>query len=127
MPFVEPTKRAYGSIVVMPKLTKRIVDAVTPLEKDVWLWDSELKGFGLRVKPSGVKSYLVQYRNAHRETRRHTVGKHGVVTPDEARREARQILAKVERGQDPSAERKAIRVAPDMNALIDKYLDEHVR
>ena len=110
----------------MPKLTKRIVDATRPAAKDLWLWDSEVRGFGLRVKPSGVKSYLVQYRNTHGATRRLTIGKHGVVTPNEARRRARQLLGDVERGADPSAERKAARVAPDMSAMIDKYLDEHV-
>jgi integrase len=107
-------------------LTKRTVDNVKPGNKDVWLWDAELPGFGLRVKPSGNKSYLIQYRNVHGATRRFTIGKHGVMTPDEARREARVLLADVERGSDPSANRKAIRGAPDVSSLIARYLDEHV-
>ncbi len=111
----------------MPKLTKRTVDAAQPSDKDVWVWDGELKGFGLRVKPSGVKSYLVQYRNQHSKTRRLTLGRHGVITPDEARSLARQALALSERGEDPSADRKADRDAPSMNVLLDRYLEEHVR
>jgi Arm DNA-binding domain len=75
----------------MSKLTKRFVDLVTlPAsgEKDVFHWDSELKGFGLRVKHTGIKSYLVQYRKDAR-SRRMTLGKHGALTADQARNDTR--------------------------------------
>lgn len=49
----------------MAKLTKRFIDALAPApNRDVVAWDSELRGFGVRVKPSGATSYLIQYRNA---------------------------------------------------------------
>lgn len=64
----------------MPKITKSVVEATRPTDSDVVLWDSELRGFGVRVKPSGVRSYLVQYRNAHGRSRRVTVGMHGRLT-----------------------------------------------
>ena len=111
----------------MPRLTKRIIDAIEPAEKDVWKWDDELPGFGVRVKPSGVKSYMIQYRNRDNATRRFTFGRHGVLTPDQARSEARQLLASVGRGDDPSAGRKTERLAPTMSDLLDRYLSEHVR
>ena len=53
----------------MGKIMKRTVDALQPEpDRDVFKWDTELRGFGVRVKPSGVKSYLVQYRNSEGRT-----------------------------------------------------------
>lgn len=74
----------------MPKLTKRIVDGLKPdpSGRDVFTWDAgdgALKGFGVRIKPSGAAAYIVQYRNAEGRTRRMVVGKLAVMTPDQAR------------------------------------------
>jgi hypothetical protein len=61
----------------MPRITKRVVDATLPADRDVFVWDAELPGFGLRVKPGGTKSYLLQYRNAEGRSRRLTIGRTG--------------------------------------------------
>ena len=71
----------------MTKLTKRFVEAVEPQSKGHVVWDDELPGFGLRVYPSGKRSYIVQYRSRGR-SRRYTIGLHGIWTPETARREA---------------------------------------
>jgi integrase len=111
----------------MAKLTKRLVDAIEPdSSRDVFAWDGELRGFGLRVKPSGARTYFIQYRNSEGRTRRLVLGSHGVLAPQQARDIARQKLAAVARGEDPSAERHAARAGMTVAEVCDWYL-EHAR
>jgi hypothetical protein len=109
----------------MSKLTKRTVDALEVTVGDYLRWDHHLRGFGVRVYPSGKKTYLVQYRVGHR-TRRITIGQHGVLTAEEARARARQLLGDVARGEDPSAARQERMRAPTVAGLCDRFLDEYV-
>jgi site-specific recombinase XerD len=109
----------------MPKITKRTVDALTPdpAGKDVFEWDSELRGFGVRMMPSGRSSYLVQYRTPQGRTRRLAFAKTGTITPDEARGKARILLAKAAAGSDPSAQRHEDREALTVAALCSRYME----
>jgi integrase len=106
----------------MAKLTKRTVDAQRPGTGDLVVWDDELSGFGLRVKPSGTKSFIIQYRNKNRRSRRLTIGHYGVLTPDQAREDARQLLARVARGADPAERRTQDRAAMTIAQLCREYL-----
>jgi integrase len=85
------------------KITKRSVDAaVVPARADSFLWDTDIRGFGLRVTPKGVKSYVLQFRVRNRPARRLTIGRHGSPwTVDSARDEARRLLFVVRQGVDP--------------------------
>ena len=111
----------------MRKITKRLVDTLRPdpAGKDVFRWDAgdgALKGFGIRMKPSGAASYFVQYRNREGRTRRLVIGRVGTLTPDEARNLAGDALKAATKGADPSAERHAIRGAITVSDLCDLYL-----
>jgi integrase len=114
----------------MPKVTKKLVDDAQPGAREFTLWDSELKGFGLRVRPSGARSYVVVYRRAgegrRAPVRRMTIGAAGKITPDEARRAAKRILGSIAHGDDPAADRAQERRAATMKDLAESFLLEHV-
>ncbi|WP_051048620.1 Arm DNA-binding domain-containing protein [Robiginitomaculum antarcticum] len=79
------------------RISKRIVDSTEKALKDTYVWDSELRDFGLKVTPKGRKVYLVQYRLGGRNgrTRRITLGTHGQLTTEEARQRAKTLLGRV--------------------------------
>jgi hypothetical protein len=81
-----------------------------------------LKGFGVAVFPSGIKTYFAQYRKDGR-SHRVAIGKHGRLTPDEARREAKALLRDVETGVNPALERRTKREAPTLSKAAEGFLD----
>ncbi|WP_234729450.1 tyrosine-type recombinase/integrase [Acidocella facilis] len=105
----------------MAKLTKRVVDAAGVHEKDYFIWDDELPGFGLRVFASGKRSYLIQYRASGR-TRRFTIGLHGIWTAETARQEAKVQLGRVAKGDNPSEERQLDHKAITVKELCGLYV-----
>lgn len=115
------------------KITKRVVDALQPGGRDSYLWDGELKGFGIKTTPAGVKTYLVQYRLGGRSgrARRVTIGRHGSPwTPEAARKEAKAILGEIAQGVDVAlvkrAEKQSAATALTVADLAHKFLAEHV-
>src|SRR5215469_6406159 len=115
---------AHGKGIGMARLTKRAVDAARVTGKDYFLWDDEMRGFGMRVLASGRKSYVVQYKIGGRggETRRKSLGLHGVLTAEEARIEAKKWLADRAKGKDPIAEHAANRKAETVEQLCRRYI-----
>jgi integrase len=113
------------------KITKRAVDGLVPAgAAETALWDSEVKGFGVRARPGGAKSYILHYRlgtGRGAPLRKLTIGKHGSPwTPEVARAEAKRLLAEVAAGRDPATARQADREALTFGELIDLYLAEGV-
>ncbi len=109
----------------IPKLTRRAVEALKANGADTVYWDGELTGFGIRVRKSGRKNYVLQTR-VRGTLRWYTIGQHGRITADEARAAALEILAQAKMGIDPrdaDARRKA---EPVMTELGRRFLEEYV-
>lgn len=109
----------------MSKITIRSAKALQAKSAECFLWDSELRGFGLRCSPKGRKTFILQYRQNGR-TRRMSLGQFGALTPSQARDLARKQLGEVAKGEDPSGDRQRERKAPNVSALCDRFLEEHV-
>jgi integrase len=111
----------------LPRLTKRLIDAIATPEdgRDVIVWDDELSGFGLRVRASGARTYVAVYRIGDRK-RWFTIGSPGAPwTPETARQRAAEVLLEAKSGGDPQAEKVGGRMkTPTVNQLIDAYLVE---
>ncbi|MCZ8181901.1 MAG: tyrosine-type recombinase/integrase [Beijerinckiaceae bacterium] len=107
------------------KLTKRAVDAAQPETARFTLRDSDVKGFGLRVYPSGEKSWVIEYRPGEGgrgvAVRRFKIGSAHTLEADAARSEARRLLALVRLGQDPAGTRKESRKAETVEAVFETY------
>ncbi len=107
----------------MAKLTKQIIDAAEPKAAAYFIWDKQLPGFGVRVHPTGKRVYYVDYRNRDGGRRRMTIGVHGKLTTDEARRLALQTLGDAAKGEDPADERATRRNSLTVKELCDRYMD----
>jgi hypothetical protein len=108
------------------KLSKRLVESAEIRTTEYMLWDGDTAGFGIRVMPSGRRSYLIQYRVGTR-SRRLTLGAHGVLTTEQARTLAIEALAAVRAGGDPAGERKERRMAVTVRELADRFDREHIQ
>src|SRR6056297_727832 len=109
------------------RLTKSSIDRISATNRDTIYWDEGLPGFGLRVKPTGAKSFVVQYRNRQTgRSKRKTLGRYGPTLSLHAARDlARSLLAEVVRGEDPVASAQSLRRSPTMRALAKQYMSEH--
>ena len=109
----------------VPKLTRRAVEAIKANGADTIYWDGELTGFGLRVRKSGRKNYVLQTR-VRGKLRWFTIGQHGRITADEARAAALEILAQAKKGIDPRDADVKREAEPVMADLGRRFLEEYV-
>ena len=114
----------------MPKITKRAVDAIKPAERERVVWDDDVKGFGVRVHPSGRKVYIVKYRHEGRAVKA-TIGPHGPITPAAARARAAEIVTLARTGRDLEGKtpRKdgGTTVADLARRFLDEYAADHLK
>jgi integrase len=112
------------------RITKRTIDALKPTTREFTRWDDAVAGFGIRVRPSGAKSFVVVYRagpGRGARVRRFTIGNVGKITPDSARARAKAILGAVAMGDDPADRKATERDVPTVAELADRFLADHVR
>ena len=113
-------------------LSNRTVTALS-VERDTVFWDRDLTGFGVRVYPSGGKVFVAQTRGPDgpdkpNKPRRITVGRHPVLSAEQARQRAALIIARVKAGEDPVPLPLPAKYAggPTVTDLANRYLEEHV-
>jgi len=112
------------------KLTKTLIDGLQAQVKDTIHWDTEVKGFGVKVTPTGRKSFLVMHRPKGHvgPPKKYTIGTYGEWTVQQAREKAREILVESSKGTDLGAKERAEkrRLASDrINDLVDQFLEKH--
>ncbi len=122
---------AWSVTVATRKLTKKAIDAL-PIRDSVYIaYDNVLPGFGCRVTPNGARSWIVEYRphggGRGVAKRRITLGSVSVLTPDQAREAAGDVLARVRFGEDTPHDRAARRSSPMIADLIDEFINEEIR
>jgi integrase len=105
-------------------LTKRTLDAAKPAVSDYQMWDTKVRGLGVRVYPSGARGFILQYRNAAGRTRKIALGRYGVLTVNKAREKATKLLGAILDGRDPSQDKRESRQAKTVGELADLYLRE---
>jgi integrase len=106
------------------RLTRKLVEAVEPGPKDQFFWDSEVVGFGLRVRPGGHRGYILQYRFGGR-ARQFQIGGHGSPwTVETARDRACILMGQIAGGEDPQEAKAGSRKELTVAQLCDLYLAE---
>lgn len=111
--------------VANQKLTKSLLDKLKPIEgKDYSVWDSEVVGFGVRVKPSGKRSFQIKYRTENGRQRKTTLGSYGQLTVEQARKLAQKEMGLVADGHDPAEIRLQKRKAQTISELCDRYMED---
>jgi integrase len=113
------------------RLTKRPVDAAKPTDREYVIWDTDIRGFGLKViPPNGAgrprKVYLLKYRTKARQARKLSIGVHGDITADQARQIAGDWKAEIAQGGDPKAKRDEKRATLAADSLFGEVVDDFV-
>lgn len=108
------------------KLTKRTIDSLVKADEHYTLWDIEVPGFGVRVMPTGRKSFVLKFV-VNGQQRWMTLGRYGDLTLEEARKMAQAKRGDVAKGEDPSAIVRTRKTAPTVAELVERFIEEHVK
>jgi integrase len=115
------------------RFTKSSVDGLAIPTRDevgtagyTMVWDTQVTGFGLQLRPSGMKTFILVYRNKAGRVRRHTIGRYGRVTVDQAREAAKHHNGVIALGGDPVMDRKRDRTAKTLDEVFVRYIADHL-
>lgn len=112
------------------RITQRTVATLQSRDREFTLWDDTVTGFGVRVRPTGARSYVVVYRagtGRGSPVRRFTIAAVGKIAPERARDRAKVILGAVAHGQDPANEKVVERGTPTVSELAERFMADHVK
>lgn len=109
----------------MPVLTKALVEKLDAQVSDYVVWDEKISGFGVKVTPQSRKSYLMKYRTQDGRQRKPSIGIHGNITCEQARKIAEKWHGMLAAGEDPFADKVELRQSPTVSELCDRFLKEH--
>ena len=113
--------------IMAQKLTDAIIKGLPePETGEKITYDTQVKGFGVRVTAKGARSFILNYRTKQGRERRYTIGSFGDWTTGPARTEASELQKQVDRGGDPLGEIHAGREAPTMAELCDRFDADHL-
>ena len=109
----------------MIKLTKTSVTKFKACDKDQFIWEESLPGFGVRAKSSGRKTYILQYRNKYGRSRRMTLSNAASITLDQARKMAREYLSEISEGEAPLTNNQSLKSSPTIEQTIERFFTDH--
>ena len=114
----------------MAKLTKTFIESLRKSENPVYHWDDQIKGFGIKVLPTGTKKYVFKYRisggGRRAQQRWYQIGTYGAITPDRARQIAQQVASAIAGGEDPQGRKQSFRDAVTLDDLWHRFEKEHL-
>jgi len=109
--------------LTISRITKRTINAADPRDRVYYLWDSDLKGYALKVAPTGRKTFVIKYQLGGRQgpQRWMSLGRYGQITAEHARKDAKRLLGEVASGSDPAKARKKTKVTLE-NAMREFFV-----
>ncbi len=123
-----PRRTAFNHLILLKKSGAgegiRTLDPNLGKVRENFAWDRELRGFGVQVMPSGLKSFVIQYRTPEGRPRRVVIGRYGLMTVEEARTRAHEKLVAVSKGVDPVAEEAKAAGLLTVAEICDWYIAE---
>ena len=109
----------------MPNLTKSFIEKLEPKTDNYAVWDDKVAGFGVRVSPSGRKTYILKYRLPDGRQKKQKIGVHGNITCEQARKTALKWHSDIADGNDPTQAQAVLKSSPTVAELCDRFIKEH--